>query len=33
MYVIDAQGVIRYTHIFHPEMLAKAVATVLRGCT
>ncbi len=29
-YVIDAKGVIRYTHVFGPEMLEKAVATILK---
>ncbi len=29
-YVIDAKGMIRYTHIFEPEMLEKAVATILK---
>ncbi len=29
-YVIDAKGVIRYTHAFGPEVLEKAVATVLK---
>jgi len=29
-YVIDANGVIRYTHVFEPEMLEKAVATILK---
>ena len=30
LYVIDAQGVIRYTHAFGLEVLEKAVATVLK---
>ena len=28
--MIDAKGVIRYTHAFGPDMLEKAVATVLK---
>jgi hypothetical protein len=29
-YVIDARGVIRYTQLFGPEPLEKAVATILK---
>jgi peroxiredoxin len=29
-YVIDKRGVIRYTHVFGPDVLEKAVATLLK---